>query len=472
MSIAMVMRYRIDMDGPLKEIPTQTLLVEGDKAANEIRVEVTNRGAPADLTGCKATAYFVRQTGEKVKITGAVEGSTINVVLTENCYYVPGTYAFVLSLQKDDAVRTVLWLTGRLITMGDGGIVDPESTVPSIAQLEQYIEAMAKAIENAEAATEAASRVANMTVTATTLPTGQPATASYKDGVLTLGLPKGETGSASPIKVNGVEAVGSNITLTAENIPMGDGSVAEKVRMAGAYNLLDNGDFRINQRGESSYTVNGYTVDRWRTKSATAAVTVNSEGITPGVPLRQYVDGDTSGALTLAVCDGDGVVHVASGNLADGAIVGDTMQLDTDDTGVYFLLSAGKTYRWAALYRGEYTADTMPEFVPKGYAAELLACQRYYIRVKTFQVAGQTFTTGARFGFALPMPMRITPTMTLLENGTIICNGVKDVAVTGGTVVGILGNRIKISTEHASQSGWSLQTGTWLNGEFELSADL
>ena len=468
----MVMRYRIDMDGPLKEIPTQTLLVEGDKAANEIRVEVTAGGAPADLTGCKATAYFVRQTGEKVKITGTVEGSSISVVLTENCYYVPGTYAFVLSLQKDDAVRTVLWLTGRLITMGDGGIVDPESTVPSIAQLEQYIEAMAKAIENAEAATEAASRVANLTVTATTLPTGQPATASYKDGVLTLGLPKGDTGSASPITVNGIEASGSNITLTAENVPMGDGSVAEKVRMAGAHNLLDNGDFRINQRGESSYTVNGYTVDRWRTRSDSAAVTVSSAGITPGVPLRQYVDGDTAGVLTLAVCDGDGVVHVASGNLADGAIVGDTMQLATDDTGVYFLLSAGKTYRWAALYRGEYTADTLPEFVPKGYAAEMLACQRYYIRIKSYQVAGQTLTTGLRVSFTLPTAMRVTPTLTLKSAGTVIAVGTKDVAVTAASVNSMVGNRIQVYITFASTSGWSNQVGTWVAGDFELSADL
>ena len=33
---------------------------------------------------------------------------------------------------------------------------------------------------------------------------------------------------------------------------------------------------------------------------------------------------------------------------------------------------------WAALYEGEYTAETLPEYQPKGYGAELAECQRYY----------------------------------------------------------------------------------------------
>jgi hypothetical protein len=36
------------------------------------------------------------------------------------------------------------------------------------------------------------------------------------------------------------------------------------------------------------------------------------------------------------------------------------------------------TFEWVALYEGEYTAETLPSYVSKGYAAELLACQMYY----------------------------------------------------------------------------------------------
>lgn len=459
------MKHRMDLSRGLQRRVLRACLMSGDCMAHTLVTAVERDGAPLDLTGAAARAYFIRRDQSTVVMDGVISGNEVQVTLNQACYSQSGRFSLVVKVIQGENICTVDWVEGEVGLSCTDAVVDTEEVIPSLDELLMQVARI-------ETAVEAAGQFAHLTVTAATLPTGQPATASYKDGVLTLGLPKGDTGSASPITVNGIEASGSNITLTAEDVPMGDGSVAEKVRMAGAHNLLDNGDFRINQRGESSYTVNGYTVDRWRTRSASAAVTVSSEGITPGVPLRQYVDGDTSGALTLAVCDSDGTVYVASGNIEESSIIGDVMQLATDDTGVYFLLSAGKTYRWAALYRGEYTADTLPEFVPKGYAAELLACQRYYIRVKTFQVAGQTFTTGARFGFALPMPMRITPTMTLLEKGTIICNGVKDVAVTGATVVGIFGNRIKISTEHASQSGWSLQTGTWLNGEFELSADL
>ena len=36
---------------------------------------------------------------------------------------------------------------------------------------------------------------------------------------------------------------------------------------------------------------------------------------------------------------------------------------------------------WAALYEGSYTAETLPPYVPNGYAAELAECQRYFERI-------------------------------------------------------------------------------------------
>ena len=240
-------------------------------------------------------------------------------------------------------------------------------------------------------------------------------------------------------------------------------------------NMLHNGNFKINQRGKTSYKVNGYTVDRWRTMTNAATVEVTSDGISlgTGVALRQYIAGDTSGMLTAAVCDSNGNIYCASGKLTDGAIKGTKMQVALDDDGKpYFLLYDGNAFRWAALYRGAYTLDTLPEYASRDYAADLLECQRYYIKLKSYHATGQMLTTGGRFGFTLPTAMRITPTLTLLTKGTIICNGVKDVAVTKAELNAVAGNRIAVYTTHASQSGWSLQTGIWVDGEFELSADL
>lgn len=256
---------------------------------------------------------------------------------------------------------------------------------------------------------------------------------------------------------------------------VGTNGIDGKNGLSANANLLDNAYFLnpVNQRGQTTYQVNGYTIDRWRTRSAENIVKVTNTGLTCTRALRQYVDVKTSDTLTVAVCDSNGDIYCASGTLASGAIGGATMKLDLDEYDKpYFLLYEDKTYRWAALYRGAYTKATLPEFTPKSYAAELLECQRYYIRLKTFRQAGQTITTGARFGFTLPVAMRITPTLTLITNGTIICNGVEDVAVTKATLQNINGNRINIYTNHESQSGWSLQTGVWHNGEFELSADL
>lgn len=36
---------------------------------------------------------------------------------------------------------------------------------------------------------------------------------------------------------------------------------------------------------------------------------------------------------------------------------------------------------WAALYEGSYTAETMPEYHPKGYWAEFAECMRYFERL-------------------------------------------------------------------------------------------
>jgi hypothetical protein len=50
---------------------------------------------------------------------------------------------------------------------------------------------------------------------------------------------------------------------------------------------------------------------------------------------------------------------------------------------VRWYLTANQTLNlvWAALYEGEYTVETLPEYHPKGYGAELAECQRYFERI-------------------------------------------------------------------------------------------
>ena len=66
-------------------------------------------------------------------------------------------------------------------------------------------------------------------------------------------------------------------------------------------------------------------------------------------------------------------------------------------------------WKWAALYEGEYTAETLPEYQPKGYGAELAECQRYYY---TFQaLVGTQASAAQRVFLPLPVKMRIIPSV-------------------------------------------------------------
>ena len=79
--------------------------------------------------------------------------------------------------------------------------------------------------------------------------------------------------------------------------------------------------------------------------------------------------------------------------------------------------------RWAALYEGEYTADTLPPYVPKGYAEELAECQRYYFPVligaNTYMLC--TRANGDTFKVYIPAPtMRGSPSAELHSSGACV----------------------------------------------------
>ena len=172
-----------------------------------------------------------------------------------------------------------------------------------------------------------------------------------------------------------------------------------------AYNLLDNSDFRnpVNQRGQTTYTEGGYTIDRWKMASKDTQLTVNNGYITitnnaesGRVTVENILPENHIGeVLTVAVCDHDtGNVYCMSGTVPEVDSTesqyfcnvdfnGNTLRLLLRNSGklsVCITVGNGASVhlRWAALYEGAYTADTLPPYQPKGYAAELAECKRYY----------------------------------------------------------------------------------------------
>ena len=215
------------------------------------------------------------------------------------------------------------------------------------------------------------------------------------------------------------------------------------------YNLLDNSDFAhpIAQAGvNGAHGATGYAVDRWRrTSGATVSQAADglkivsdktswTAGIQQRIEAKRFADVMTFAvrgvfpvACRLYVYIGSGTTNFGTayfqGDAAERTLVLKLTKPDglTGDevVNVYISPDTGSTgtaavVRWAALYVGEYTAETLPPYVPKGYAAELAECLRYYRKIKA---DAQTFagyaTSGNAYAFIpLAQAMRIAPTVT------------------------------------------------------------
>ena len=189
----------------------------------------------------------------------------------------------------------------------------------------------------------------------------------------------------------------------------------------------------------------GYAVDRWmRTSGATVSQAADglkivsdktswTAGIQQRIEAKRFADVMTFAvrgvfpvACRLFVYIGSGTTNFGTayfqGDAAERTLVLKLTKPDglTGDevVNVYISPDTGSTgtaavVRWAAIYEGEYTAETLPPYVPKGYAAELAECLRYYRKIKGDT---QTFTGyssgGWSYAFIPLQAMRIAPTVT------------------------------------------------------------
>ena len=206
-----------------------------------------------------------------------------------------------------------------------------------------------------------------------------------------------------------------------------DGVLSQRDRV---WNLLDNSNFLqpVNQRGETSYTGNKYSIDRWRAYHASTTHTVTASGLavsaTDANPnLYQVLDAtqiDTSKTYTAAACDSSGNIYVKTMKPTTTSYSPACVYLSGSN--ILFRLNGAKTWRWAALYEGEYTVETLPTYMPKGYAAELAECQRYYRKYGMIQFPAAITSEGwASVGIDYT-GMRVTPTVQYELAGLYVGN--------------------------------------------------
>ena len=237
-----------------------------------------------------------------------------------------------------------------------------------------------------------------------------------------------------------------------------DSGVKTAMQGRAAHNLLDNSDFRnpVNQRGKNTYSDAGneYTIDRWKTQYNTNISIENGYiNIFGNWELYQRIQNPKDGIYTFAARIRVNSVGQYTPNiiLYDGSSAANERLLDantgewetyifqhdlsstTGETITFALVPRGGnttasiSVEWAAMYKGSYDASTLPAYQPKGYAAELAECQRYYYQSndnkygqdgmiirRAISVEGSTNSYSLE-SVELPTTMRVTPTITIYD---------------------------------------------------------
>ena len=246
------------------------------------------------------------------------------------------------------------------------------------------------------------------------------------------------------------------------------------------HNYLDNSDFSnpVAQAGQNgTHGSTKYVCDRWISWSADA--TFANGYITPGSPIDQRLDTnviDINETYTAAIWLADGSLKVASGKFSSGFgsyTVG--VYCPSATTQPYVRINTGLNVKCAALYKGAYTADTIPPYTPKGYAAELAECQRYFLEIFSYNSYPAYKSTTAYAFVQLPVQMRIIPTVYSVSASSYLYGGSTRYA-SYGTVSGIAmnGNQIRLTFNDADLATKAPNyTGyIWVCPSFELAADL
>ena len=293
----------------------------------------------------------------------------------------------------------------------------------------------------------------------------------------------GIDGSGAVSSVNGKDPdPAGNVRVNAEDITTTAGTSVEAalaqkqekltagagVRISGSKistaaaprNLLDNSDFRnpVAQAGiPGMHGSIRYAIDRWLANTATVTQQTNclrASGKAWTAELRQFVDGVGTlhgKTLTFAVklrspmetgyigifpSDNNGMIEGAYQTLwfstkSDWDVAVVKCTIPAEATALYVAINNPNDgvdnyyeVEWAALYEGEYTAETLPEYQPKGIAQERIACQRFFVRADAWRPIYGYASWCGEISLFLPTPteMRINPTATTLK-GTLYING-------------------------------------------------
>lgn len=155
--ISQSMRYKIDVKNGLVKQTMAGVLMRGDKKANRIIAELVDGDKTVSLDGVTVTGKFFRGgDGIEIPLEGTASGNEATVLLDEHCYAVDGYFEASVKLTTGTQTRTILTITGHVESDGEGGILDIENVVPSVADIVAQYQRMQEVTAQTEAARDEA----------------------------------------------------------------------------------------------------------------------------------------------------------------------------------------------------------------------------------------------------------------------------------------------------------------------------
>ena len=280
-------------------------------------------------------------------------------------------------------------------------------------------------------------------------------------------------------------------------------------RASSPRNLLDNSDFRnpVNQRGTTNYT-SGYGIDRWvatGSKTRWAIVDGGLEVYCADTTSQPYIDqripeeivsyttdngkkytvaAKVNGSIysTIVTVGGSEVLNVPFGSIGFAYSPSASLMV----VRLNLLTTEASIIEWVALYEGEYTAETLPMYQSKGYAAELAECQRYYqvLFDGVLSSAGYVTNAGKNLEYSLKASSMRDITPTLRETITALTirgtSGYLLQGASSGFSTTLNGSRSNAKCGHFSfqtvlttaLSENNIAAGIQMTGVIAISADL
>lgn len=143
--------YTVDLNKPLTRQSCGILLAEGDNNGDCFSFTLVRDGVAVNPGGLSVTAYFIREDGNTVYLTGESAGNVASVTLPQSCYVAEGRFSLAVKASLAGETTTIAVFDGYIKNVLSETLIDPGSVIPSLDELFAQIEAMEQATAGANA---------------------------------------------------------------------------------------------------------------------------------------------------------------------------------------------------------------------------------------------------------------------------------------------------------------------------------